>query len=73
MNTICQVCETNTQEHDTNDPHYQIISLGHCRSEDDWNQACDRIKASRGGQYPKDWWVRVMLSGLMARVVKNFR
>lgn len=57
MNTICQVCETNTQEHDntttliTND---EITSLERCRSEN-------------------DWWARVMLSGLMARVTRNFQ
>lgn len=53
----------------TND---EIISLERCRSENDWNQACDRIKTSRGGQYPEDWWARVMLSGLMAHVVRSF-
>lgn len=56
----------------TNITDDELATLERCRSEPDWNQACERIKAARG-QYPDDWFERVLLSGLMARVASSFR
>lgn len=36
------------------------------RSEDEWNQNCDRVKAACGG-YPDYWYAAVVLSGVAAR------
>lgn len=44
--------------------------LESCRSEEDWDKACDRIK-SEGG-YPSDWYATVVLSGLMARIAARW-
>lgn len=30
-----------------------------------WNAVCDEIKAARGGQYPPDWYV-VVIIGILA-------
>ena len=42
--------------------------LKSCNSEKDWNAACDEIKRTRDGAYPPDWWAKVKLSGMMARI-----
>lgn len=46
----------------------ELADLAASRSEKDWNAVCDRIKASRDGKYPEDWWAEVMQSGLCAKV-----
>jgi len=46
----------------------ELADLAASRSEKDWNAVCDRIKASRDGKYPEDWWAEVMQSGLCASV-----
>lgn len=50
----------------------EIKQLEAARSEKEWNDACDAVKRTRGGQYPGDWWSRVMVSGLAARVTSRF-
>lgn len=35
-------------------------------SEEEWTATCDEVKAARNGQYPPDWWPRMMLSGAIA-------
>lgn len=42
----------------------ELEKLKACESEWEWNKVCDAIKAARDGQYPPDWWAKVMLSGL---------
>lgn len=39
---------------------------------DEWNSACDAVKAARGRQYPYDWFDRVIRSGLMARISQDW-
>lgn len=46
----------------------EIELLKNAQSEQEWNKLCDRIKAVRGGQYPPDWWEKIMLSGLAGLV-----
>lgn len=36
------------------------------KSEMDWSNVCDRIKADRGGAYPPDWFKKVLVGGIMA-------
>lgn len=50
----------------------ELGELERCASSEEWNAACDSIKRRRGGQYPTDWWPRVMKSGLAARVMRKF-
>lgn len=38
------------------------------KSESEWNDVCDEIKTARAGQYPQDWWPRIMVSGLAAKI-----
>lgn len=51
----------------------ELASLRATRSEQEWNRLCDTIKALRGGQYPDDWWPKVVLSGLMSEAQLNWR
>jgi len=48
----------------------EMASLQACRSGHEWHLACAGVKAARGGQYPPDWWERVMASGV-ARAVED--
>lgn len=50
----------------------EIASLTAARTEQEWNTACNRIKADRGGAYPVDWWPKVALTGLMRRKQREF-
>ena len=36
-------------------------------SEEEWNEGCDAVKESRGGQYPGDWFAKIIMSGLGPR------
>jgi hypothetical protein len=42
------------------------------KSENEWNDACDKIKDARDGQYPPDWYVKVLASGLMHQICSKF-
>jgi hypothetical protein len=50
----------------------ELETLKACRSDDEWNDACLAIKKAHGGQYPYDWYGKVLATGLMAEVVKKF-
>jgi len=50
----------------------EIATLEACRSESDWNKACDVVKAARGGEYPPDWWPVMKLTGRMDRILARF-
>jgi len=55
------------QERETkmNITEQEIEALESAMTEKEWNNACDKIKGARGGQYPEDWWPRVKLGGIM--------
>lgn len=46
----------------------EIIRLKATKSEQEWNDVCDEIKTARDGQYPNDWFMRVMVSGLAEQI-----
>lgn len=50
----------------------EIEMLEAVQTEDEWNEACDKIKQVRNNQYPSDWWGKVRMSGLMDRVFARF-
>ena len=50
----------------------EVKRLEQAANEAEWDAACDAVKDARDGQYPPDWWERVQLSGLMARVVAGW-
>ncbi len=50
----------------------ELMTLIVCTTVDGWNAACDAIKAARNGQYPPDWYERVMLSGVSAAAQRRF-
>ena len=43
-----------------------------CQTAEDWGNACDKIKKSRGEYYPEDWWARVKMTGMMDRVMSRW-
>lgn len=49
------------------------FALLNTTNEDRWNAVCDEIKRTRNGQYPRDWWQRVMLSGLFDAVTRKWK
>ena len=46
----------------------EVAKLKATRSSIEWNRVCDEIKNARGGEYPPDWWNRIMMTGLMAQI-----
>lgn len=50
----------------------ELKMLEACNTGEQWDAACDRIKGARGGTYPEDWFVKVLLSGMMARITARF-
>lgn len=51
----------------------EMAKLEACQTEQDWADACDEIKAARGGvQYPDDWWAKVKMSGLMQKIMDRW-
>lgn len=36
------------------------------RSEQEWDNVCDRIKAGRDGAYPTEWFMKVIATGFLA-------
>lgn len=50
----------------------ELRRLESSKNDEEWNSICDDIKASRLGNYPSDWWVKVMVSGLANRVAANW-
>ena len=46
----------------------EMGKLEAAKSTAEWNDCCDEIKRARGGQYPPDWYQRVIMTGLAQRV-----
>lgn len=51
----------------------EMFRLLGTRSETEWNQVCDAIKQARDGQYPPDWWSRMMLSGVAEEIMCSWK
>ncbi len=50
----------------------QLEKLKNSKSEKEWNSICDAIKTANGGEYPKDWFMRVLVSGLASMAKSNW-
>lgn len=50
----------------------EIAKLMVTKSETEWNATCDEIKRGRDGEYPPDWYARIVLSGRMLSVQVNW-
>lgn len=50
----------------------ELAPLEAARTEEAWNQACDAVKEVRGGQWPSDWYAKVVQSGLAGRASALF-
>lgn len=50
----------------------EIISLQQTKNAEEWDAACDAIKAVRNNSYPPDWWKNVMMSGIAAKARANW-
>ena len=48
----------------------ELAALRASKNEGEWNAACDAVKKARNGNYPADWFVKVMMSGLSAEVAE---
>jgi len=43
----------------------QIQQLLSTKSETEWNAVCDEIKRAHSGDYPSDWYTRVIIGGVI--------
>ena len=51
----------------------QVVALMQSStSAQEWNDNCDKVKRSYGGQYPEFWFSAIMLSGVAASVTAKF-
>jgi nitroreductase len=50
----------------------EFLALVEAADEKAWNAQCDAIKNARVGQYPRDWYERVLASGLTREVQKRW-
>lgn len=50
----------------------ELDLLKSTRTEAERDSACDMIKGDRGGEYPPDWYARVLASGLALRKGQQF-
>lgn len=50
----------------------ELKKLKSSKTMEEWDATCDAIKAARGGQYPPDWFRKVMMSGLAASVQESW-
>lgn len=50
----------------------EIQALENAKTEEQWNAVCDSVKKDRGGQYPPDWAIKVMASGVLNRAIERF-
>jgi len=41
-------------------------------SESEWGEACDKIKSARNGQYPYDWFAKILATGFMTAKQKEW-
>jgi hypothetical protein len=49
----------------------EIKALESVKSLREWNEVCSKIKATRGGVYPSDWYHKMLRSGLMHRITSD--
>ncbi len=45
----------------------EVDQLTIASTEAEWHRVCDRVKARCNGNYPDDWYVRVIMPGLPAK------
>lgn len=50
----------------------ELAILESVTTDTDWNAACAKIKADRGGAFPSDWDERVRAAGVMARFIERY-
>ncbi len=50
----------------------EFKNLSATKSEAEWNAECTRIKAARGGYYPRDWYARMIVSGIAGAIAKGW-
>lgn len=43
------------------------------KSEEEWNDNCDKVKATNGGDYPDFWFYSIILSGVLNSVSSTWR
>lgn len=43
----------------------ELEKLKNSKSATEWDSICDAVKQIRGGQYPQDWFAKVVLSGVI--------
>lgn len=50
----------------------ELEMLEACTSPLEWQNACDKVKAARNGNYPNDWWQTMKLSGRMDKIMNRW-
>lgn len=51
----------------------ELTKLKATKNETEWTTICDKVKATRNGQYPQDWFVKVLASGLAYKAQNSWK
>ena len=50
----------------------EMSAMVDCKTECEWNDLCDKMKSERGGQYPPDWYAKIIATGFISKKASSF-
>ena len=50
----------------------EMSAMVDCKTEHEWNDLCSKMKAARDGQYPSDWYVKIIATGFINAKAESF-
>ena len=51
----------------------ELEKLKATKTVNEWNSTCNEIKKARAGNYPPDWFEKVIISGLISDAKNNWK
>jgi hypothetical protein len=52
---------------------HEVERLKATSTADAWQREIEEIKARRAGEYPRDWWPRIVQTGIYTRALARWR
>ena len=50
----------------------EIDMMRSSKTEDEWAERCNKVKAAHGGEYPADWHEKIIASGVLRETAASF-
>lgn len=51
----------------------ELDGLAKTSTMDEWNALCKKVKDARDGEYPGDWYAKVMITGMLGDAEERFK